>query len=175
MTYLLDNNVIQYFLHARHETELAEAAKRCSLAVADEVRSELTQTPNTGKRACAWLDASPIIVLPIEVGSPEDATFTQLTPLTALKNHGEGASIALAAHRDDLVFVANDKNAMWRALAELHRPGERMIGVPVFLRRLRDAAGLSTDALDDVIACWNGKRPTWWADWRAALAPAQGT
>jgi hypothetical protein len=68
-----------------------------------------------------------------------------------------------------LVFVANDKNAMWLALAELHLPGERMIGVPVFLRRLYEQAELPVEAIDAVMDLRMGRRPTWWARWRAGL------
>lgn len=110
-----------------------------------------------------------IASLAIEVGSEIDATFQALTPPTSERGKGERASIALAAHDPSLVLVANDRNAMWLALAELHHAGERMIGVPVFLRRLHDQAGLVPDAIDAVLGCYPGRRPTWWADWRAGL------
>jgi hypothetical protein len=31
LTYLLDNNIVSYFLHARREADLMDAARRCLL------------------------------------------------------------------------------------------------------------------------------------------------
>jgi hypothetical protein len=84
------------------------------------------------------------------------------------RGRGERASIALAASDADLVFAGMDKGAMWIALRELWTPGERMIALPVFLRRLVDAGAFSGDAADDVMRHSNQIFPTWWADWRAA-------
>jgi hypothetical protein len=115
-----------------------------------------------------------IAALDIEVASPVDATLQALRPLASSRGKGERESIALAAHDPGLVFVANDRNAMWLALQELHAPGERMIGVPVFLRRLRDGGALEPGAIDAVMHHWSGRRPTWWADWRASTEPPPG-
>lgn len=169
MTYLLDNNVVSYFLHSRREADLMTAARRCSLAISDEVRKELRRSRRDGERFQAWFAGGPIANLAITVGSEVDATFLALAPPTTERGKGERASIALAAHDLSLVLVANDRNAMWLALAELHSPGERMIGVPVFLRRLREQAGLVPEAIDAVMGCYPGRRPTWWAEWRAKL------
>lgn len=130
MTYLLDNNVVSYFLHCRREAALMDAAGRGSLAIADEVSKELKRSRSDGERFSAWFAGGKIASLAIEVGSEADATFQALTPPTAGRGQGERASIALAAHDPSLVLVANDRNAMWLALAELHHAGERMIGVP---------------------------------------------
>ncbi len=62
--------------------------------------------------------------------------------------------------------MANDKNALWLALRELHAPGERLIGVPVFLRRLVEG-GLPIDAADDVLGECGTPTPTWWRDFSA--------
>jgi len=172
LTYLLDNNVVSYFLHARREADLMEAARRCSLAIAEEVRKELRRSRRDGDRFTAWFADGAVASLPIAVGSDIDATYQALTPPTTERGKGERASIALAAHDPSLVLVANDRNAMWLALAELHHAGERMIGVPVFLRRLHEQAGLVPDAVDAVTAVYPGRRPTWWADWRARLGVA---
>jgi hypothetical protein len=172
LTYLLDNNVVSYFLHSRREADLMEAAHRCPLAIAEEVGKELKRSRRDGDRFRAWFTGGRIASLAIGVGSEVDATFEALTPPTTERGKGERASIALAAHDASLVLVANDRNAMWLALAELHQPGERMIGVPVFLRRLHEQAALAPEALDAVMSCYPGRRPTWWADWRAKLQPA---
>lgn len=169
MTYLLDNNVVSYFLHSRREADLMAAARRCSLAIADEVGKELRRSRRDGDRFKAWFIGGNIASLAIAVGSEIDATFEALQPPATERGKGERASIALAAHDASLVLVANDRNAMWLALAELHHRGERMIGVPVFLRRLHAQAGLVPEAIDAVMGCYPGRRPTWWADWRAKL------
>jgi hypothetical protein len=57
---------------------------------------------------------------------------------------------------------------MWSALRELWAPGERLISLPVFLRRLVDARALEDEAADDVLRRSNQIVPTWWADWRSA-------
>jgi hypothetical protein len=169
LTYLLDNNVVSYFLHCRREPELMDAAGRCSLAIADEVSKELKQSRGDGERFRAWSAGGTIASLAIEVGSEVDATFQALTPPASKRGKGERASIALAAHDPSLVLVANDRNAMWIALAELHHAGERMIGIPVFLRRLHEQADLPPETIDAVMRVYPGRRPTWWADWRAGL------
>lgn len=174
MTYLLDSNVVSYFLHCRREADLMEAASRCPLAIAEEVAKELKKSRRDGGRFTTWFGGGNIASLGIQIGSSVDQTFDALASLTE-RGKGERASIALAAHDSTLVFVANDKNAMWMALAELHSPGERMIGVPVFLRRLHDEAGLSAVALDAIKAIYPGRYPTWWADWRAGLGPVSTT
>jgi hypothetical protein len=80
---------------------------------------------------------------------------------------GERASIALAATNNDYVFAGMDKGGMWIALRELWAPGERLISLPVFLRRLVERHALAGDAADDVMRCSNQLLPTWWADRRS--------
>ncbi|MBI3201489.1 MAG: hypothetical protein HYZ29_08100 [Myxococcales bacterium] len=89
--------------------------------------------------------------------------------LAVTRDKGERASVALASVDDTLTFVANDKNGLWLALRELHARGERILGVPVFLRRLRDEAGMDAEAIDDVMAACACPVPTWWNLWRASL------
>lgn len=172
MTYLLDSNVVSYFLHSRREADLMGAASRCSLAIGDEVSKELKRSRRDGERFKAWFAGGQIASLAIAVDSEVDATFQALLPPATERGKGERAIIALAAHDPSLVLVANDRNAMWLALAELHHAGERMIGVPVFLRRLHEHAGLDPAAIDAVMGCYPGRRPTWWADWRSKLGSA---
>jgi len=128
LTYLLDANVISYFLHCRREVDLQP------------------RDPRRLRRR-----------------------FQSLPVSNSARGRGERASIALAAHDASRVLVANDRNAMWLALDELHLPGERIIGVPVFLRRLREQAALTVEAIDGVMGMRQGRRPTWWAAWRASL------
>jgi hypothetical protein len=169
LTYLLDANVIAYFLASKREDDLKAAATRCSISVADAVYDELTKSPNDGARFRSWFDGSPIRDLPILVDSDVDQTLQKLMPPLTERGRGERASIALAAHDPSLILVTNDRNAMWLAMAELHRPGERMIGVPVFLRRICEQAGCPATAIDAVIGTYPGRVPSWWASWRAAL------
>ncbi len=60
-----------------------------------------------------------------------------------------------------------DRGGMWIALRELWFPGERLIALPIFLRRLVDANALAGEAADDVMRRSTQILPTWWADWRA--------
>lgn len=173
MTYLLDNNVLQYFFHAGREQDLIDVTRKTSLAIAREVFEEACRGKH-GARARKLLPGEEIIVFDIVVGSPVDQTLQALRPLVSTSGGGERESIALAVHDPGLVFVANDKNAMWMALHELHTGGERMIGVPVFLRRLHATTGLAQAVIDDVMRYWSGRRPTWWPSWRASIEPAEG-
>ncbi|MBN1208406.1 MAG: hypothetical protein JXB05_26335 [Myxococcaceae bacterium] len=180
MTYLLDAMIVSYFRQAGHEDALAAAAKRCSMALVDEVRRELEADRSRGGRPfMRWLDTSNIGVRSIAVGSPASATLAQLlNPALPDKGRGERASIALAAHDVSLTFVTNDKNGMWIALRELWMPGERILGLAVFLRRLFEQAALmDPGVVDDVIsiAIEAAQRPTWWASWRAGLKPGSSS
>jgi len=174
--YLLDTNIVSYFLQAGRESDLAAAAKSCSMALVDEVRRELENDKVRGGRAFQkWLATSNIEVRPLVVGSPASTTLAHLlNPASPGKGRGERASIALAAHDASLTLVSYDKNGLWLALRELWVPGERILGVEVFLRRLFEQGALKDPAiLDEVIsnACAGAKRPTWWAPWRVGLAP----
>jgi hypothetical protein len=54
--------IISYLLQAQHETELAAAAKRCPMALVDEVRRELENDKKRGGRFFKkWLDGSCIL------------------------------------------------------------------------------------------------------------------
>ncbi|HEU4412238.1 MAG TPA: hypothetical protein VFS43_43750 [Polyangiaceae bacterium] len=95
-----------------------------------------------------------------------------LTPVPSGKDRGERASIALAAHDPSLTFVTNDDGAKKIALRELWAPGERLLALSVFLRRLFDQSALVDPAILDGImtkAYSSAKRPTGWASWRAGV------
>ncbi|MBK8943497.1 MAG: type II toxin-antitoxin system VapC family toxin [Polyangiaceae bacterium] len=172
MTYLVDANVLAYFWNVGQQTALAESAAKLALATPEEVSEELGRSPKYGAQFRKWIASSGVGVLPIEAMSAVDETFTALHPdRTALRGKGEHACIALAAHDPSLVFVANDKNALWLALHELHAEGARVIGVRVFLRRLQEQAGLGLVAVDQVARAAQGPTPSWWQGWRAKLGP----
>lgn len=174
MTYLLDTNVVLYFLQAQRETKLANAAKRCSMALVDEARKEIEKgKDHGGKSFRRWFDASGIQSIAIELGTPAHATLAALVgPAPAVKHLGERASIALAAWEPSLTFVTNDKNGLLLALREIWMPGERVLGFAVFLRRLFEQSALEDpQVLYDVMAVSNTppqNTPTWWASWRAS-------
>jgi hypothetical protein len=175
LTYLLDANVVSYFFDANRQRELAAASARCPMAMVDEVRQELERDRARGGPAFrAWLTASGIEVRSIEVGSAASATLAQLLPpVPSGKDRGERASIALAAHDPSLTFVTNDGGAKKIALRELWAPGERLLALSVFLRRLFDQSALVEPAiLDEIIkkAYYpSAQRPTRWAPWRAGV------
>ncbi len=172
MSYLLDANIVSYFLQAGRQDDLAGAAKRCSMAVVEDVRRELENAPDRGGGTFKkWLATSNIDVRSILVGSPASITFADLlNPTAPNKNRGELASIALAAEDASLTLVTNDKGAVLIALREIWMPGERIMGLAVFLRRLFDQSALEDPgALDDVIKVARAQRPTWWASWHTGL------
>ncbi len=173
MIYLLDTNVVSYFLQAGRERELAGAARTIDLVIVDEVRRELVGDPTRGGKAFErWLAGSNIAVRSIALGSPSAATLANLTSASVTpKDVGERASIALAMHESGLTLVTNDKGGSWLALRELWRPGETILGIGPFLRRIVDCGALADpNAVDAVMRHVQGSRPSWWADWRASLA-----
>jgi hypothetical protein len=174
VTYLLDTNIVSYFLQAEREADLASASAMSAMALVEAVRGELEKDPKRGGRAFKkWLDGSRIEVRSIEVGAPAHATLAALVgPTSTAKDLGERASIALAASDPTLTFVANDKNGLVLALRELWSPGERVLGLAVFLRRLvEEGALVNPEAIDDVMAVANARQqPSWWVSWRASIA-----
>lgn len=179
MTYLLDTMIVSYFLQAEREAELAAAARRCSMAVVGEVRKELENDKKRGGKSFRrWFDTSGIQLIEIEIGTAAHATLAALVnPTSSEKNLGERASIALAASDASLTFVTNDKNGVSVALREIWTPGERILGLAVFLRRLFDQHALEDPlVLDDVMAVAitsPQQQPTWWASWRAGAVFVQ--
>lgn len=178
MTYLLDANVVSYFLQAKRGIDLSAAAGRCKMALVEDVSTELEGDRLRGGAPFRnWLRSSALAVRTIAVGSREHGTLNLLPSATSTKGRGERASIALAAFDASLTFVTHDKNAMWIALRELWKEGERIIGPPVFLRRLFEQKALvDPQVLDDVMSIvGTSHRPSWWADWRSGLAVSPPT
>jgi hypothetical protein len=174
VTFLLDTMIVSYFQRTGREESLCHAAATCPMAVVGEVYEELRAAPHTGGAPFAqWFAMSGIDVHHIHLDSPAQRHLTQLVnPAVPAKGLGERASIALAASNADLTFVTHDKNAMWLASREIWEPGERILGVAVFLRRLLEKKAIDDIAvLDDVISEIDAAhRPTWWPAWRAAAA-----
>lgn len=160
MPYLLDTQVVSYFLQARREAALAEAAEITPCVIAEIVRDELSEDATRGALFDRWLPTSHLGVISIAVGSPAEALWKRLQPRVTQRGRGERASIALAATHGDHVFTGMDKGGMWLALRELWGPGERLISLPVFLRRLVDGNALAGDAADDVMRRSNQHLPT---------------
>ena len=131
------------------------------------VRDELAEDPTRGALFVRWLPTSHLAVIALELGSPAEALWSRLQPRVTPKGRGERASIALAAASPDYVFAGMDKGAMWLALRELWASGERLISLPVLLRRLVDGGALAGEVADDVMRSSSQLLPTWWADWRA--------
>lgn len=171
MTYLLDTNIVSFFLQASRETELATASDISPMAIVGEVRDELRGDKNRGgANFTKWLAGSRIAVTDILVGSGSATRLAQLVSDTAMsRDLGERASIALASFDPTLIFVTHDKNAAWLALRELWAPGDRVLRVASFLRRLFQEKALTDAAVADDIIAYGEPRPAWWAEWRASL------
>ena len=176
MTYLLDTMIVSFFFQAGRASDLSLVAKAVSLAVVDEVRVELRRdSARGGPTFDTWLAESKVGVRPITVGSPAAMTLLALQPaIASTRGVGERASIALAVSDPSLTLVTHDKGALWIGLRELWTPGERIVGLASFLRRMVDCGALTDpNAVDDVVSVAGAQIPTWWASWRSALS-AQG-
>lgn len=172
-TYLLDTNIVSYFLEAQGGEVLAAATRVVSLAIVDEVRGELARHPARGGSSFEhWLAASGIAVRSIPVGSDAAATLAHLlNPAAPLKDLGEYASIALATVDPALVLVTHDKNGLWRAVREIWRAPAALMGLAPFVRMLYERGVATRGELADEVGRLAGDvhRPTWWAAWRASL------
>jgi hypothetical protein len=140
------------------------------LGIVGGVRDELERHKSHGAAFKKWLPSSGLTVIEIVLGSALLGLLQQLITRADLKDHGEHATVAVAAMAPGMVFVANDRNAVWLAIHELHLPGERVIGLQVFLRRAREVGDLDKTTIDDVFKASNPKlRATWWGPWWASL------
>lgn len=171
MNYLLDANVVAYFIGAGQAEALSAASKMVSMTIVAEVRDELLRDKVRGGRWFeAWLAGSKINTRSILTGSAAATTLGALMPAEGVKDVGERASIALAVHDPTLCFVTHDKNGLWIAVRETWSPGERLLGLAPFLRRLYEAKALVTpEVLDQVVAMIPQQRPTWWSSWRGSI------
>jgi hypothetical protein len=182
VTFLLDANVLLDFQNASLLPALVEAAQVVDMAIAEKVFDEVTlpkvddssDLVRKKKQAALALRDSPIAKIEILPGTPESALMQALlAPLQTIKekDHGEAASIAIAATDANLLFVTGDKTAVLWALNELFHKGERVMRVPVFVRTLfeRDALDLTTLKGVAERAVSHGAIPSWWASWMAAL------
>lgn len=182
VTFLLDTNVLLDFQNSDLLPSLVRAAETVDMAVAEQVFDEVTLVRTTDsdalvgkkRRAAAALQGARLTKIEILPGTPE-ATLMQalLAPLQTVreKDHGEAASIAVAASDADLLFVTGDKTAVLWALNELFHTGERVMRVPVFVRTLFDRGALLADEVRQVAekAANHGAVPSWWRSWLTAL------
>jgi hypothetical protein len=170
--YLLDNNIVSYFFNADLQADLARIAGALTLAIVREVHEEAPRHATKGAVYEKWLPSSGVTVRDIAVGSPGSGILADLQLSTgSLSDLGEFASIAIASEDPSLIFVTNDKAALWIALRELYAPGERVIRFPTFLRRAHDAVGLSQAAVTKLAkhAQVSDAPPTWWSAWLTTL------
>lgn len=171
-TYLLDNNILSYFLNADRKNDLKRIADVLPLVVVQEVHEEALRHGERGGEYKNWQPGSGIAIRGIPVGGKGSGCLAQLrTDTSGLKDLGELASIALAVEDESLVLVMNDKNGLWIALRELVTPGERVLRLTTFLRRAHDAVGLTDECVRALAkkAQINVAPPTWWAEWSATL------
>ncbi len=171
--YLLDTNVLSYFLHAGQKKALALIATRMPLALVDEVHQEMLKDTKRGAEYRKWQPSTGIVVRTLSVGSVGATCLGKLRKKSGdSKNLGEYASIALAVDDPGLVFVTNDQKGAWLAQRELVAEGERVLGFWAFLHRAQAATNMSRTVAETVArVALVDHEPTWWADWLATLPP----
>lgn len=182
MTFLLDANVFLDFQNAELLPELVAAAHVVDMAVAEKVFDEVT-LPKSGdssalvgkkRQAALALRGARINKIEIVPGTLEaELMQSLLAPFqgTKDKDQGEAASIAVAAGDLTLLFVTGDRTAVLWALNELFHKGERVMRVPIFIRRLFEHRALDKETVKGVAirAASHGAIPSWWSSWMAAL------
>ena len=172
--YLLDTNVVAYFLHANQRSELSKIAEAMPLAVVEEVHQELLGDTRHGGEYRKWLPTTRIQRREIFVGGLGAACLGKLRKKSGgAKDLGEHASIALAASEPDLLFVTNDQKAAWLAQRELVTEGERVLGFWAFLYRMQSVTQMRRGVVESLakVARVVDHEPTWWSDWIAGLPP----
>jgi hypothetical protein len=166
LRYLLDTQIVSWFLQSRKEQALAAAAEKVPCSVVEEVREELAADRTRGGLFGKWFPTSNIQLIEIQMGSPADDVHNALSASsTTNRGRGERASIAVASADPQLSFVSMDNGALLIALNELWGSGERVLKLPAFLRRLFDASALSKETADAVMKKSNQILPTWWGRW----------
>jgi len=177
--YILDSNVVITCQRASCLQKLAAASAVVRMAMADDVRDELTLPPRLTdpvtakmKEFAQALLASSIEVIEIPAESPE---HDMRDALKRMVGAGEAASIAVALQRPDLIFVTEDIKAVEGEKLKLYRelPGEvgRIMGLHAFLRVLFDRGAITAQVATAISTAGvrsNGP-PLWWAAWVAAL------
>ncbi|MBK9266097.1 MAG: hypothetical protein IPM54_40715 [Polyangiaceae bacterium] len=150
------------------------------MAIVDDVLDELTQPrrhidplTNWMKEADRVLRASAIEVIEIIANTNEDAIRTLLK---ASVGNGEAASISVASHRLDLIFVTEDNKAV-HGNAKLYRqlPGEvgRIMGLHAFLRVLVERDALAPAHAKTVATVRDPALPHWWTSWFGSIRITQ--
>jgi hypothetical protein len=181
---LLDACTVSYFFQSGQKELLRHAAGVMQLhlvkQVVEELEKEKTWGPGFKKLFEDLSDGGLCEIHSLMLGSEEARLFNALRKdRTSTKDLGERASIALAAHRPDLVFVTEDFGAV--RLALVHLPGfpSRVTRTAGWLRALAER-GVKFDrgALARWAACtWARPRkneepavPYWWNSWVDAQA-----
>ncbi|HEX7602924.1 MAG TPA: hypothetical protein VF316_15010 [Polyangiaceae bacterium] len=171
-TYLLDNNIVSYFLNCDRKADLQRIATGLELAVVAEVHEEALRYAKRGAEYKKWQATSGVSVRRILLGTSASICLAHLRKNTGgLKDLGELASIALASEDERCVVVMNDKNGLWIALQELFGPTERVIRLSTFLRRAHAAVGLDARAARELAGRANllDAPPSWWDAWLKSL------
>jgi hypothetical protein len=167
---LLDACVLLRAQDAERLPELIAAGAQARMAVAREVYREVTSPatlkPAVRARAQAartLIDASPLEVIDLPLGSPEARLYAALRAGRSTPNDaGEAASVALAATSAKLVFVTSDKAALWLGVREAH---PRVTVLPWFLRALVEAGAMGLPSAADIAKADAVGVPVWWAAW----------
>ncbi|MCU0684584.1 MAG: hypothetical protein MUF34_20450 [Polyangiaceae bacterium] len=177
--YLIDSNVIIDFQQGGRLKELVAAAKAVPLAIVEQVFTEVA-VPEPGEKQAradekrsaskSLLDGAVQVVV-LQPGTPAENLYA-----TLVKTHGRGeaASISFALYEGpDCVFVTGDGPAAILALNELSDGTERVMRVPVLVRRLYEAGALEASVVHAVAlrVISHGLEPSWWATWLAGLPP----
>lgn len=172
-TWLLDANVLTFLFAAEAEDAIDRAgAQGLSLAVPQRVLDELRRT-DPGRqpwasRARTWVPPGSLQVIDLEVDSDVYRRWVELRARYAAsggtRDDGEHVCIALAMGDPSMVFVAHDKNALWRAVHEI-RPSARIASAAVFFDRLHACGAIDQETRDKLGALCDAKHlPSWWGD-----------
>ena len=170
MAWLLDAGVLLRAADAGRLSELVQVATARSLVLAEEVYDEVARPRSRRPRVIAaakaakeLIDESAVVVRSIPLASPASSVFQALRAGRSTANDaGECASVALALHDRDYIFVTGEKGA---AVLGVHQLGERVMTIPWFLRALVDGGALDKQVARDIQAEDRMAAPVWWEDW----------
>ena len=137
LTIVPDSNVFSDFFNAGALAVLMEASAVTPITVVAEVQAELAKKPEFRKPLQTLLNSSAVSTREILVGTVEHRTYRSLRKhrlIGAAHDAGEHACIAIAMSDPEMIFLTDDKKALFTAARQLQGLPCRIASWPNWLK-----------------------------------------